>query len=364
MKMNDRADLFRRDRLETVLTALVSAGMGLLGPMILLGGRLSWLGPLLALPVGLCLAPVWRRLGQGGLAQGLEEAFGPAGGKGAAALYFLWGLALLTDSARHYAERLLTISEGEGVRWFFLLSALAVCLLLSGENEGSFGRTGRIFFLAVAFTLGAAAVLGLGGIRWQNLWPLEGADWRGLPGSGVLCLSLSGYGVYALCLPAPGETKRPWGGPALGCGALTLLLLLVIGTFGPALAGQMGEPFLYLLEGAGAAGAFRRGGAGLLVALTLGDLLLLSLLGRGCMTLWRKLVSPFPSLGWLWVGGAFLLAGVLPGLGRAWAWLWSRVPVGNLFLGVLLPAIAVLTIRARERRKRKLYFVGKNPKEK
>lgn len=363
MRMDDVESSSGRERLEVILAALAPAGMGLLGPIILLGGRLSWLGPLLALPVGLCLAPIWRTLGRTGLSQGLEEAFGGPGGKGATVLYFLWGLVLLTDSARQYSQRLLTVSEGEGARWFFLLSALAVCLLLGKGSEGGFDRTGRVFLLAVGAALGIAAILGLGGIRWQNLWPPEGADWRELPGSGVLCLSLTGYGVYALCLPARGETKKVWPGPVWGCGVLALLLFLAIGTFGPILAGQMGEPFLYLLEGTGIPGAFRRGDAGLLVVLTLGDLLLLSLLGRGCVSLWRELVPVFPALGWLPAAGAFLLAGVLPGLGRTWAWLWARLPAGNLILGVLLPTVAVLTIRVRERRKRKLYFVGKSPKE-
>lgn len=350
--------------METALAALAPAGIGLLGPIILLGGRLSWLGPLLALPVGLCLIPVWRTLGGEGLWEGLERAFGRLGGKGVETLYFLWGLALLTDSARRYSQRLLTIFEGEGARWFFLLSALAVCLPLGSKSDGSVGRTGRVFFLIVGGALGVTGVLGLGGIQWQNLWPVEGADWHGLPGSALLCLSLAGYGVYALSLPARAGGGRAWAGPVLGCGGLTLLLFLTTGTFGPALAGQMEEPFLSLLEGTGAPGVFRRGDAALLTVLTLGDLLLLSLLGRGCGTLWRRLVPPFPVLGWLPVAGAFLLAGVLPGLGRAWALLWSRIPAGNLIVGVLIPIIAVLTIRARERRKRRLYFVGKNPKEK
>lgn len=342
------------------MAALIPAGIGLLGPVIMLAGRLSWLGAALALPVGICLAPVWRRLGKNGLTGGLEEAFGGLVGRGTVTLYFLWGLILLADSARRYSERLLTVTEGEGARWFFLFSALAVCLLLGGKSEQGFGRVGRIFFLTAAAALGIASALGLSGIQWQNLWPPEGADWWGLPGSGALCLSLAGYGVYALCLPAQTGGKGGWTGALWGCAGLTSLLFLTIGTFGPALAGEMGEPFLYLLEGVRTPGVFRRGDAGLLVALALGDLLLLSMLGRSCVTLWKSLVPVFPTLGWVPVSGAFVLAGMLPGLGRAWAWLAARIPPGNLILGVLLPAIAVLTIRVRERKRRQATFCGKS----
>lgn len=360
MKKKEAGLCSGRERTEMTMAALIPAGIGLLGPAIMLAGRLSWLGAALALPVGVCLSPAWRRLGKNGLVEGLEEAFGGPGGKGAMTLYFLWGLILLADSARRYSERLLTVSEGEGVRWFFLFSALAVCLLLGRGSEQGFGRAGRIFFLAAVAALGIAAALGLSGIQWQNLWPPEGADWRGLPGSGALCLSLAGYGVYALCFPARTDEKGTWAGAVWGCVGLTLLLFLTVGTFGPTLAGQMGEPFLYLLEGVRAPGVFRRGDAGLLVALALGDLLLLSMLGRGCVTLWERLVPVFPALGWVPVGGAFVLAGVLPGLGRTWAWLSARIPTGNLILGVLLPAVAVLTIRVRERRKKRATFCGKS----
>ena len=63
----------RRGRLELTLTALLPAALGLLGPVTVRAGRLGWLGPLGALPVGLFLGAVWRRLGEISLSRGLEE---------------------------------------------------------------------------------------------------------------------------------------------------------------------------------------------------------------------------------------------------------------------------------------------------
>ena len=340
--------------------ALVPAALGLLAPTVMLAGRLSWLGPVLALPVGLCLCPVWDRLGRTSLSHGLEEAFGPLGGKLAGTLYLLWALALLADAAGRYSERLLTVSEGEGVRWLFLLSAFGVCLWLGRGTGAVFARTGRLFFLAVGTTLALILLLALPGIDWKNLWPPESSDWRELPGSAALCLSLAGYGIYALCLPRRegNGVRRSWPWAAWGCGLFALLLFTVVGAFGPVLAGRMGEPFLYLLEGEQVPGAFRRGEAGLIALLALADLALLTLLGRGVMTLWSGLVPVFPGLGWIPAAAAFALAGVLPSMGRPWARLWAALPGGNLILGVLLPVLSVLTIKARERRKKRAIFCG------
>ena len=365
MRQNICGGCSRRERLEVTAAALVPAALGLLGPTVLLAGRLSWLGPVLALPVGLCLCPIWGRLGKRSLSAGLEEAFGRVGGKVAVTLYLLWGLVLLTDAARRYSERLLTISEGEGVRWFFLAVALGLCLWLGRGNGAAFARTGRIFFLAVTITFGGALLLSLPGVDWKNLWPVEGADWRELPGSGALCLSLPGYGVYALCLPRR-EGERPkntWPWTVWGCILFAALLFVVVGVFGPALSGQMGDPFLYLLEGVQVPGAFQRGVAGLIALLTLADLVLLTMLSRGCIPLWQEAVPVFSGIGCLWVALAFALAGALPGLGRIWGWLAAVLPRGNLLLGVLLPVLSVLTIGVRGYRKNRAIFSGKDFKK-
>lgn len=364
MREGGQGGCSRRERLEVTAAALVPAALGLLAPSAALAGRLSWLAPVLALPVGLCLGPVWARLGERDLGGGLREAYGGGGGRLAVVLYLLWALVLLADAARRYTERLLTIYEGEEVRWLCLLAALGLCLWLGRGRGTAFARGGRCFFLAVGATLGIILLLALPGVEWKNLWPPEGRDWWGLPGAAALSLSLAGYGVYALCLTGQGgqEGRRSWA--PLGCGALAALLLVVVGTFGPALASGLKDPFLYLLEGVRVPGAFRRGEAGLIALLALGDLVLLTLLSRGAVTLWREAVPLFPGLGWVPAAAALLLAGALPGMGRTWGWLPGILPRGNLFFGVLLPVLSVLTIEVRKARKRKAIFSGAKSEEK
>ena len=353
MKGEGKRGCSRRERLEVTAAALTAAALGLLGPMIQAGGRLGWLGPVVAAPVGLLLCALWERLGKGELSQGLEEALGVFGGRAAEILYLLWGLVLLTHGAWRYSQRLLAVYEGETVRWLFLGAALALALWLGRGNGAVFARTGRLFFLAVTVMLGFVLVLTLPGVDWRNLWPPEGNDWKGLPASGALALSLAGYGIYALCLPRREEEGvRAWPWTLWGCGIFGAALFVVTGSFGPVLAGKMEEPFLYLLEGVQVPGAFQRGEAGLVAVLTLADLALLTLLSRGCEVLWRR-VMPW----WTW-GGAVAVAGAFAAAGMGWGEMKAFLLPGNLAAGFLVPVFVVLIGRARK--KEPIFSAGKD----
>lgn len=324
----------RRERLQLILTALIPAALALLGRN---AGRLGALAPVLALPGGLALCWAWRELGQ--LGPGLDRAFGTVLGKLGRLAYLAWGLVLLAGSAGRYAQRVELLLPGS--RWAALATALALCLWL-GRTGGVLARSGRMFFLASAAALGFALALALPGVDWRNLWPPEGADWAALPAGALECLSLSAYGAYALCLPRRVEGRtRGWPWAAWGCAVLAALFFVTAGTFGPALAASLDDPFLLLLQGVQAPGAFRRGEAALMAALTLADFTLLALLVRGCAALWEELAPPrLAPVGAALAAGAILAAGLAPVPDR-----W--IPAGNLAFGGAVPILAVLLGRAR-----------------
>lgn len=333
-----------RQRGPLLLCALLPAALGLLRSLCS-AGRLSWLGPVLALPAGLWLCLLWRELGREGLPLGLERAFGRGFGKLAQLLYLLWALALLAESARIYAHRLGRLLPG--AEWFFLLAALAVSLWLARGRDAAFGRAGRIFFLAVAAALVFALALAVPGLDWKNLWPPERGDLVGVAYSALLCLSLAGYGVFALCLPCREEGKG-WGWAVWGGAALAWLLLTVVGSFGPRLAAELDQPFLMALQGVEVPGAFRRGEAALAAALTLADFALLALLSRGCSSLWERAAGKRGGWGgYALAAAAFLAAGTL-GKSGLWRPVSEWFPAGNLVFGVVIPALAVLGRKVRE----------------
>lgn len=343
----------RRERLELIWAALVPGVLALVGALAGTGGRLCWLAPLAALPGGLWLCRCWERLGAADLAQGLEQAFGRRLGQVLTAGYFLWGLLLLAVSARQYTERL-AASFQEMPRWITLAAALGLCLWLSRGTGEAFARGGRILFLFLMVTLGAILFLALPGVDWRYLWPPERADWGGVLPGGLLCLGLTGYGVYALCLPLQegGRTQSGWWA-VWGCGGVAAILLVTVGAFGPTLTAALEEPFLSLLEGVKVPGAFRRGEAALAAVLVFGELVLFGLLTQGCKSLWAALVPAGRGSG-LFVAAAFLLSEGrwMPRLGAPFL-LW-----GNLAAGILIPTLAFFTKKGKKDRKEAATFCG------
>lgn len=342
MKDGHKAGVSRRERLTLIGTALVPGALGTLSLLAASAGRLAWLGVVIALPGGLLLCRVWESLGERELSLGLRDAFGTGPGKCFELLYLLWALFLTAERAGGYARRLMVTAEGESTRWLFLGVGLALCLWLYRGRGVVLARTGKLFFLAVTVVLALALILTLPGTDWKNLWPPQSGDLAGLPMGVVTALSLCGYGVFALCLPKAGEDRpRPAALTAWSCLVYAVLVLAVVGAFGPVLAARMEEPFLLLLQGVQVPGAFQRGEAALISALALADWLLLALLCWGCKSLWRTLTGLDRGSGWL-SAGAFLVAGLLP----RWPGLQNEMTKmavwGNLIFGVGVPALAFL----------------------
>lgn len=331
-----------RERLVLTVTALVPGILGTLTVLAGSAGTLAWLAPVIALPVGLVLCRVWEDLGEKGLPLGLEGAFGKGPGKCLEALYLLWALFLSVERADGYARRLMTTTEGESVRWLYLGVGLALCLWISRGGGAVLARTGKLFFLAVTAVLTLSLLLALPGADWKNLWPPRTGDLTGLPAAAVTALSLSGYGVFALCLPQrKGQRERSSAWAVWSCAVFSALILAVVGAFGPALAARMKEPFLLLLQGVEVPGAFRRGEAALTAALALADWALLALLAWGCKKLWSSLTGLARGGGVL-TAGAFLAAGLLPRWPELQSGMAEMVVWGNLIFGVGLPALGFL----------------------
>lgn len=327
--------------------ALFPVMLGLLAPLCEKAGRLAWLAPVLALPVGAVLCLIWRRAAGRALPELLEAGLGHWGGKAAQLLYIVWGHVLLTESARRYVRRLLALSGGENARWLYLAVGLLLALWL-GRDRKVLLRAGRLFFDTVAVTVVATMVLSLPGVDWKGLYPPDGADWAGLPG-GVLCVAaLSGYAVFGLCLPG-GKRSGRW--TLAGCGTMTVLLMVTLGVFGPKLTARIEEPFLLLLEG---------GEAILSAVVALADLALFAFLIRGCGSMWEGLFVGRARWGEVILEAWTLLGvGIFPmaEIGEE-VYLW-----GGVAMGVVLPGIVIFTGRATEREENTAISCAKNAEE-
>ena len=339
--MRTQGSVTRRERLELVTTALIPAALGMLGSLVSLGGRLAWLLPFLVLPVGLLVARSWQQLGAGGLPSAIDRSCGEAAGRFLRGIYVLWGLWLLADTALDCTDRLLAAAQLPVGRWPLLAAALLLTLWL-GTSTGRYVRTGRIFYLVTAVTLGAVGLLAVPSLRWENLLPPTAKPETMLWG-GVEVLSLAGYGIYGMCLPARGKIRKTWGWVTAEAGALSAILFVVVGAFGPALAAGLNQPFIYILRGVGVPGAFQRGEAILAAVLAQADLVLLGLLAKGC----RELLTKQNWGSYAVIGAGALMAIILAawegGVLRS-----DKIRVcGGIILGVLVPAFLIWSGRDR-----------------
>lgn len=344
-------DKISRTQLMALLWAGVMAPAAELLPALLLpgAGRGAWLAVILAAP--LLLAAGWLMgslAGREGLAREITGLLGRWPGGAVLLLYIVWALFLLALRLRLCAQRLFASGERDGALWFFLLGTAALLLWLGRGKLAPFARTGQIFLTALLVTAGVVLGLSLFQAKPERLFPL----WWGEAGP-VLRAALSAAGVmgWGLFLPFllgnvqdQGEQKH-WHWLFWGLGGALLLAAaqaVILGNLGAELAARLDNPFFALAKSVGVEGAFQRVESVVTALWTFADLTMGGVLIFAVRAMAARLL-PERSLGWVpWAAVLLGTAGALtlfPDLGTAELWNRRLVPLGNLILGFLLPAL-------------------------
>lgn len=358
-------DKISRTQLMALLWAGVMAPAAELLPALLLpgAGRGAWLAVVLAAP--LVLAAGWLMgslAGRGGLAESITSLLGRRLGGGVLLLYMVWALLLLSLRLRLCAQRLLASGERDGALWFFLLLLSAVLLWIGRGKLAAFARAGQLFLTALLVT--AAVVLGLSlfQARPERLFPL----WLSRAGP-VFRAALAAAGVmgWGLFLPFllgsvrdQGE-KKHWHWLFWGLGGALLLSAaqaVILSSLGAELAARLDNPFFALAKSVGVEGAFQRV-EGVVTALwSFADLSMAGVLVFAVQAIAAQLplkrVLPWVPWCAVLLGAAGALA-LFPALGTAEAWNRRLVPLGNLILGFLLPALLWMGGKVLTGRKKK-----------
>ena len=350
---------------QTQLCALLWAGLmapaAELLPAVTLpaAGRGAWLSALAAAPVFLLYGRMLAKVSRcsGGLAGAVRQALGPVLGRLALAVFLLWGELLLALRLRLCAQRLIASGERDGSLWFFLPAAALLTLWMARGKLAAFARAGQVFLAVLLTAAGAVLVLSLFQSRPEHLLPLWRGDVVPVLRSAVPLLGVLGYGVFAAFLlgdtePAQRRDWLLWGGG--GCLLLALEQAVVIGNLGPELAQRLSSPFFALAKSVGVEGAFQRV-EGIISALwtfadlTMGGVLIFALRAMG-----EELLPP-KTRRWLPWGAVLLAAAgsltLLAGAARVEEWSGRWVPLGNLILGLGVPALLGPLARRRRRAK-------------
>lgn len=247
-----------------LLLALLPLATELLPNRLQGAGSAAWLCPLLAGAAAVLLTlPFLRRkfLGNGDLGQQMEQRWGKGPARTLTALFFLWGLFLLTAHASRLGGRL-----ADSLRASPILLTGAVLLLagwMTARGLPAFARACEVFALAVGFGFGLILLFGVFRLRWGYVLLFTTEELAQVPAGALTTLGTLALGTYALFII--GEVREEkgsgWRG-RLALGGLFVLaaaaVLLVLGRFGPALTGNIDRPFFQMVSGLGFQGAFQR----------------------------------------------------------------------------------------------------------
>ena len=357
-----RGDHISRTQLMALLWAGVMAPAAQLLPGLLLdrAGRGAWLAAALTAPLVLAAGWLWGALaGWEGPARAICRLLGRWPGRALLLIYMVWGQVLLTLRLRACAQRLLASGERDGALWFFVLTLAALLLWVGRGKLAAFARAGQLFLAALLAAAGVVLGLSLLQARPERLLPLWWDDagplaLAALEGTGVL-----GWGFFAAFLLGrvwPEEGKG-WHWLAWGLGGVLLLAAaqgVILGNLGPALASWLDDPFFALAKSVGVEGAFQRV-EGIISALwtfadlTMGGVLIFALRAMG-----EELLPP-KARRWLPWGVVQLAAAgsltLLAGAARVEEWSGRWVPLGNLILGLGVPAMLGPLAKRRRRAK-------------
>ena len=323
--MHDHTISFRQLR-AILLLALLPLATELLPNRLQGAGSAAWLCPLLAGAVVVLLGLLFLKrkfLGNGDLGQQMQQQWGKGPARTLTALFFLWGLFLLLAG------------------W------------MTARGLPAFARACEVFALAVGFGFALILLFGIFRLRWGYVLLFTIEELAQVPNGALTTLGTLALGIYALFIigDVREEKGSGWRG-RLAMGGLFLLaaaaVLLVLGRFGPALAGKIDRPFFQMVSGLGFQGAFQRLEELASALWVLGDEALLGLL---LLSLRRLLAQTTgwkegPAMGWSLTALVFL--GALPTA------FWNGVmnsgilPWGNLVIGT-----GILLILAFSRKSKK-----------
>jgi len=258
MDEEKRSILTRRQLLSLGWVALLSPVIRQLPrTAVHMGGRGSWLSPVLALP--LLLLYIWmlhgllkRRQEGEGLQHQFCKALGRLPGRGLLLIFTGWVVFYTGFVLRAGADRFIAAVYPSSSPTLFILILAALGLMAGLGRLKVLSRFAEVVQPLLIFSLLLIIGSALPKIEGANLLPLGRQDLRSalvgaLPVANTLCFTV--YAAFLDHRVESGKVGKCLLLPLAGTLALVFLLgLVTVGCFGPALTGAMRHPFFVLIR--------------------------------------------------------------------------------------------------------------------
>lgn len=272
-----------RQMMTLLFIALIAVGAEVI-PGISGAGAAIWLAPLLAmLPILLFLFLAFRHPEQNNrsdFGEELSKILGRWGGRFAGSAFLLWGLFILVINTARCARRL-TVAGGTP----FIFSGVILILVvwMASKKLPSFVRACEIFYIIIGACLVAIMILAGLRLRLEYILLFTKQELLTVPQVALSLLGIASIGLYSMFLsgditPREGNFARCYRWAIALFITFSILLLLIIGTFGAPLTKVMQRPFFQMVAGLGLTGAFQRLESLISALWMLGDIALLGLL--------------------------------------------------------------------------------------
>lgn len=347
--------LTKRQLAAVVWTGVLAPAIGVLpGVAAQTAREAGWLSVLMALPAVLGVGWIIGQLTRGGeidLASAYCDGLGRIPSAFITIIYMVWSVVFSSVRLRLSVERLrFSVWQG-GSQWVFLPAVLLLSLWLARGKADAFGRAGEVFFGAATTLLVSVTLLAAPQVRAHNLWPV----WtEGVVSAGKVAVDALGVLSAGICggflLGGAKEHRhgKGWLWRAVTmCAVLTAVQVVVLGNFGAELTARLEDPFMTLSGSVGVKGAFQRVEALASVLWLYSDVVMLALLLRAAVRLWKQIRPKISRDGALVTHAALSLSGALLGFrdGSAARMFERELLKTNILVGIIFPVAAFLAVK-------------------
>ncbi len=276
MKQNS---ISMRQMMIVLFIALISLAIEIV-PSFTQAGSAIYIAPLLAAPVVLIVVWLTAGVDRENFSNTIRNLMGKQMSLLVNVLFLVWTMLLLVSNTARCASRL---SPSQHDVLLTSILVLVLSIIMASRRLDAFARSCEIFYMAMITGIVGIVILAAVHLQGEYIILINKAQIKNLPSVTLSLLGISSIGFLSVFLFGDvGERKEDKKNIYLWSSvfflALAILLMSIVGTFGPGLFGEMQSAFFQMVAGLGVTGAFQRLEALVSALFFLGDVALLGFL--------------------------------------------------------------------------------------